>query len=59
MPPIDLRAVCLVPNLVGRAGMGMRLDGHGGSSPVFDGTRDGVVVVLGSGLCPMIRLLWG
>ncbi len=59
MPPVDLRVVCLVRNLGGRAGMGVCLDGPGGNSPVFAGIGDGVVVAFGLGLRPVIMLLWG
>ena len=41
MPPVDLRAVCLVRNLGGSAGMGGCPDGPGGSSPVFIETGGG------------------
>ena len=59
MPPVDLRAVCLVRNLGGSVGMGACLDGPGGNSPVFIGTDGDGGVAFGLGLRPMFMLLWG
>ena len=59
MPPVDLRAVCLVRNLGGRGGIGACPDGPGGSSPGFVGTDGGAGVAFGTGLSPTFTLLWG
>ena len=59
MPPVDLRAVCLVRNLGDNAGIGACPDGPGGSYPVFIGIDGGGGVAFGIGLCPTFMLMWG
>ncbi len=59
MPPVDLRAVCLVRNLDGSAGMDACPDGLGGNSPVSIGTDGDGGVAFGFGSRPMFMLLWG
>ena len=57
MPPVDLRTVCLVQNLGGRAGTSACLEGPGGNSQVVAGAYDGVPAVVGAGLSPGVRML--